>query len=139
MNFDRTIHTDVKVITPSASYTATQAGVNIIDTIAAESGTIFIISAAWTSGTFTPVVKDGNDSGLSDGAAVDDSFLVGSSLSVAPEAAAAITAANQVKKIGYIGKKRYLTVDLTGASTPSAFVGVIIVLQMLKDTINQSA
>lgn len=61
--------------------------------------------------TFTVLVEDGNDSGLSDNAAVDDIYLLGveaMGLDFADD--------NKVFKIGYIGPKRYVRVTVTPAN-----------------------
>lgn len=58
--------------------------------------------------TFTVLVEDGDDSGLSDGAAVADAHLLGveaMSLDFADD--------NKVFKIGYVGPKRYVRVTVT--------------------------
>ena len=55
------------------------------------------------------LVEDGNNSALSDNAAVDDAYLLGT------EAGAALTQADdgEFRKIGYIGPKRYVRLTLT--------------------------
>lgn len=61
--------------------------------------------------TFTVLVEDGNDSGLSDAAAVDDLHLLGveaMGLDFADD--------NKVFKIGYVGPKRYVRVTVTPAN-----------------------
>lgn len=62
--------------------------------------------------TFTVLVEDGDNAVLSDNAAVADAFLLGT------EAGASFTFANddQVRKIGYIGPKRYVRMTITPAS-----------------------
>jgi hypothetical protein len=58
--------------------------------------------------TFTVLVEDGDDSGLSDAAAVADEYLLGieaMGLDFADD--------NSVFKIGYIGPKRYIRVTIT--------------------------
>lgn len=73
--------------------------------------------------TFAVLVEDGDDSGLSDAAAVADAFLLGveaMGLDFADD--------NTVFKIGYIGPKRYLRVTLTPANNTGNvfFAGVWI-------------
>ena len=67
--------------------------------------------------TFTVLVEDGNVSTLTDNAAVDDAFLLGT------ESGAAFTFTNDdvVRKIGYIGPKRYVRLTLTPASNTGAW------------------
>jgi hypothetical protein len=62
--------------------------------------------------TLTILVEDGNNSGLSDNAAVADSELLGT------EAGQAITFADdgETRKIGYIGAKRYVRLTITPAN-----------------------
>lgn len=80
---------------------------------------VFVIAAgslADADATFAVLVEDGDDSGLSDGAAVADTFLRGT------EAEASFTFAedNAVKKIGYVGNKRYVRLTVTPANNASA-------------------
>ena len=62
--------------------------------------------------TFTVLVEDGEDSGLTDNAGVADAYLIGT------EALASFTFSddNVVKKIGYFGKKRYVRLTITPAN-----------------------
>jgi hypothetical protein len=72
--------------------------------------------------TFTVLVEDGDDSGLSDNAAVDDAYLLGVEAGTVTSGAAASGAApgyaddNKTFKIGYKGPKRYVRVTLTPAA-----------------------
>ncbi len=73
--------------------------------------------------TFTVLVEDGDNSSLTDNAAVDDVFLLGveaMSLDFADD--------NSVFKIGYIGPKRYVRVTVTpsGNSGNIFFAGIWI-------------
>jgi len=91
---------------------------DIIDTAGFGSNELEIFSGARTDGTYTPLVEDGDDSGLSDAAAVDDKYLLGT------EAGAAITAANKRAKIGYIGPKRYIRLSIVSTGvTSGAYIG----------------
>lgn len=61
--------------------------------------------------TFTVLVEDGDNSSLTDNAAVDDAYLVGveaMGLDFADD--------NSVFKIGYVGPKRYVRVTITPAN-----------------------
>ena len=72
--------------------------------------------------TFTVLVEDGDDSGLSDAAAVADTALLGT------EALAGFTFANdnETRRIGYVGNKRYVRLTVTPASnTGNAFVSAL--------------
>lgn len=66
--------------------------------------------------TFTVLVEDGDDSGLSDNAAVADAFLLGT------ESGAGFVFSNddEVRKIGYIGPKRYVRLTITPAANTAA-------------------
>ena len=75
--------------------------------------------------TFTVLVEDGDDSGLSDAAAVDDAYLLGT------EALASFTFAEDASafKIGYVGPKRYTRCTVTpAANTGSAPIGIFCLL-----------
>ena len=83
--------------------------------------TIFVNSTAYTDGTYTPRITH-SDIQYGSYTAVDSEFLIGS------EDEAAIDGANQMKRIGYVGKKRYLKVDIEASGvTTGASVGVSVV------------
>lgn len=110
------------------------ACITVSDTTAVVSGIIdtqgfnsleFLIATgtlADVDATFTVLVEDGDDSGLSDNASVADSGLLGT------EADAAFTFAEDAtaRKIGYIGNKRYVRCTVTPvANTGSAPIAII--------------
>lgn len=103
----------VRGISPAAAGTDNTALVSqIVDTKGFGSAEFIILIGANTdaNATFSVLVEDGDDSGLSDHAAVDDLFLLGT------EALAGFTAAdddNKIRKIGYAGNKRYARVTIT--------------------------
>lgn len=74
--------------------------------------------------TFTVLVEHGDDSGLSDAAAVADAELVSQTDGTAPETAAAFQFDddNEVRKIGYIGSKRYVRLTITPANNTGAWL-----------------
>jgi hypothetical protein len=75
--------------------------------------------------TFAVLVEYGDDSGLSDAAAVPDDYLIGT------EAGAGLTFADddEVRKIGYIGPKRYVRLTVTPANNTGAWdVGALAIL-----------
>jgi hypothetical protein len=76
-------------------------------------------SLADADATFTVLVEDGNDSGLSDAAAVDDSYLLGT------EAGASFIFSddNKIAKIGYTGPNRYVRLTVTPANN----TGVVLI------------
>ncbi len=82
-------------------------------------GLTFVIatgSLADVDATFAVLVEEGNDSGLSDAAAVADADLLGT------EALAGFQFDddNETRKIGYIGDKRYVRLTITPAANASA-------------------
>lgn len=86
----------------------------IIDTAGYNSVEFVILIGANTDAdvTFTVLFEDGDNSALSDNAAVADEFLLGT------EALASFDYGddNEVRKIGYIGTKRYCRVTITPAN-----------------------
>ena len=96
----------------------TTAG-NIIDTQGFESVMFGIITGTVTDGDYTILIQDGDESDLSDAAAVADASLLGT------EAGASFTADtddNKISKIGYIGKKRYVRMSIVSTNTSSGAV-----------------
>lgn len=85
----------------------------IIDTQGFAANEFIMQSGTLTDGTYTPLIEDGDDSGLSDAAAVADDFLTNTEAS----AAFALTDDNAVKAIGYVGHKRYIRLSIVSAST----------------------
>lgn len=125
----RDLHNSIKCsrgISPAAATTDNTAFVSqIVDT--ANFGScefVFIMgSIADADVTFTVLVEDGDNSALSDNAAVADDYLLGTEAGTVTSGAQAGTGAapgfaddNKVFKIGYIGPKRYVRVTITPAS-----------------------
>ena len=82
-------------------------------------GLSFVISTgslADVDATFAVLVEDGNDSGLSDAAAVADADLLGT------EALAGFTFGDddETRKVGYIGDKRFVRLTITPSANGSA-------------------
>lgn len=99
-------------IVPVAARTDNTAIVSaIVDTAGYESCEFVLVTGTNTdtNATFAVLVEDGDNSSLTDNAAVADNMLVGT------EALAAFTFAddNETRKIGYIGGKRYVRVTVT--------------------------
>lgn len=93
----------------------------IID-IAGYHGLEFVLkSAAITDGTYTVVLAHGDADDLSDAATVGAADLLGS-------IAFAATEDNTPKRVGYIGKKRYVRLSVVSAGTSSGgvFDGVAV-------------
>lgn len=68
--------------------------------------------------TFTVLVEHGDNAALSDAAAVPDAELLSQTPGAVPEVAAGFTFAsdNEVRKIGYLGIRRYLRLTITPAN-----------------------
>jgi hypothetical protein len=119
----------VPLIAPIAARTDNTAIVSaIIDTMGYEAAELVLITGTNTdtNATFAVLVEDGDNSGLSDAAAVADTFLIGT------EAVAGFTFADDVecRKIGYVGNKRYLrlTVTPSGNDSGNIFISGVAVL-----------
>lgn len=79
--------------------------------------------------TFGVLVEDGDDPALADHAAVDDAFLTGSEA----KAGFQFDDDNEMRKIGYVGPKRYVRVTITpsGNNSGNIFVAGCWVTQPL--------
>jgi len=114
---------DVKqllALNPQTIATSTTVVGNEIDTFGFQS-LIFLPSIGTrTDGTFTIVVQDSDVSGSGFVDVVDD-FLSGT------EAAAAIITSNTIKKLGYVGKKRYVKCSMVSTTVTSGSTSVQIV------------
>lgn len=95
---------NIQAITASS----TVAG-NSIDTKGFESLTFLYEVGARTDGTFTVLIQDSDDD--STFADVVDTFLIGTE--------SAINTANTIKKIGYVGKKRYVKLSFVASAVTS--------------------
>ncbi len=122
------IHT-VPLIAPIAARTDNTAIVSaIIDRRGYDSLVLAIVTGTNTDAdaTFAVLVEDGDNSALSDAAAVDDAELNGT------EALAAYAFGDDVecRKIGYRGSKRYVrvTVTPTGNDAGNIFLAGIAIL-----------
>lgn len=110
---------DVKrLISPVSVSDNTPVVSQIIDTRGYESVELIIAagSLADSDATFTVLVEDGDNSALSDNAAVADTFLLGTE----NQASFQFDDDNEVRKIGYVGGKRYVRLTLTPANNSSA-------------------
>lgn len=119
----------VPLIAPVAARTDNTAIVSaIIDTLGYESCELVLITGTNTdaNATFAVLVEDGDNSALSDNAAVADDFLIGT------EAEAGFTYADDVecRKIGYKGMKRYvrMTVTPSGNDSGNIFIAGVAIL-----------
>lgn len=93
-----------------------------VDTQGYESLTFVVQAGTLTDGTYTPSIEESDTSG-SGYTAVVDADLVGT------EADAAVDASNEIKRIGYIGKKRYVRLSIVSTSTTTGgTVGGVAIL-----------
>lgn len=117
----------VRAISPVAGAGDNTAFVSeIIDTQGYDSLTFVILTGALpdADATFVVLVEDGDAANLSDAAAVDDKFLVGTELL----AAFNFGDDNETRKIGYIGPKRYVRLTITpAANTGANLIGAVAI------------
>ena len=102
-------------ISPAAAGTDNTAYVSqIVDTLGFNSCEFIILTGANTDAdaTFTVLVEDGDNSGLSDNLPVADAVLLGTEA----QASFLFSDDNKVFKIGYVGYKRYVRVTITPAN-----------------------
>jgi hypothetical protein len=122
-------HLEVRrAISPAAATTDNSALVSQIIDLAGFGRLVFAIilgALVDADATFAVLVEHGDQANLSDAAAVADSQLTGS------EADAGFTFAddNKVRKIGYVGSKRYVRLTITPANnTGNVFLAAIAIL-----------
>ncbi|WP_425105481.1 hypothetical protein [Ancylobacter sp.] len=119
-----------RAISPQAARTDNTAIVSQVIDLAGYNGLVFAINIGVntdTNATFAVLVEHGDQANLSDAAAVPDAQLSGT------EALAGFTAAdddNKVRKIGYVGPKRYvrLTITPAGNDAGNIFVDAVALL-----------
>jgi hypothetical protein len=106
-------------ISPAAATSDNTAWVSqIVDTAGYDACEFIILtgSLADADATFTVLVEDGTTTNLSDAAAVADQYLLG----LESIASFTFVADDKVRKIGYVGMKRYLRVTITPANNAGA-------------------
>lgn len=119
-----------RAISPQAARTDNAAIVSQIVDVAGYQGVVFAINIGVntdTNATFAVLVEHGDVANLSDAAEVPDAKLTGS------EALASFNADaddNKVRKIGYVGGKRYLRLTITpsGNDSGNIFVDAVAIL-----------
>jgi hypothetical protein len=122
---DMTNNIQVKrVISPvSVADNTAQVG-QIIDRLGHDSLTYLIAlgSIADADATFAVLLEEGDVANLSDAAAVADANMISQTAGTAPETAAGFQFDddNEVRKIGYIGNKRYTRLTITPSANASA-------------------
>ena len=97
---------------------------NIIDTRGYEALEYYIISGSISDGAYAILIEEGNESDLSDATTVADNELLGTL------ANAGFTDADDatVKRIGYIGAKRYVRISIvsTGVTSGGTFSALAV-------------
>lgn len=109
---------------PQAISTNTTTVGNIIDTVGYESLEFLITMGTITDGAYALLLEEGDDSGLSDAAAVPAAETLGALTGFAD------TDDDSVKRVGSIGKKRYqrLSIVSTGVTTGVNMAQAVAVL-----------
>ena len=118
----------VRCLSPAAAVADNTPFVGQIVDHAGYEGAVYAINLgalADADATFTVLLEHGDQANLSDAAAVPDSQLTGT------EAVAGFTFAddNKLRKLGYVGSKRYSRLTITPANNSgNAFVSAVAVL-----------
>jgi hypothetical protein len=106
-----------KCISPSTSDNDTPLVGSIIDRLGYDSLTYIIAIGAVADSdvVFTVLLEESDDSGMSGATPVADADMISQTSGTAPEAAAAFQFDddNEVRKLGYIGNKRYTRLTIT--------------------------
>ncbi len=97
----------------------------IIDTSGYQSVEFVIQSGTITTGVFTPLLEEGDNSSLTDAASVSTDYLLGTYALATFTTAAADD--NACKQIGYVGKKRYVRLSIVTTSSGNGAIGAIAV------------
>lgn len=127
----------LRVISPvSVADTTAQVG-QIIDKKGFESVTYVIAtgSIADADATFTVLLEESDDSGMSGASAVADADLLGTEVLAAFQ----FDDDNETRKLGYIGSKRYTRLTITPVANASAAVICAVAVlghPMIKPTAN---
>lgn len=112
-----------RVISPVSEAGTTPLVGQIIDHRGFDAATYVILtgSIADADATFTVLLEESDDSGMSGASAVADADMVSQSSS-APETAAAFQFDddNECRKLGYLGSKRYTRLTITPVNNASA-------------------
>jgi hypothetical protein len=129
------IHTRLLGITSLSPRTissdTTTAGA-IIDMQGYEALEFFLQSGTITTGTFTPLLEESNDSGMAGSNVVSTDYTLGLIADATFTTAAADD--NAVKQLGYVGKKRYVRLSIVTASSANGAIGVVAVYGKLKSS-----
>lgn len=114
------IYVEVGLDGQTISADTTTAG-NIIDCLGFESAVTVLQVGVVSAGDVTILLEDGDDSGLSDAAAVPDTFLVGL------ESDTTLDTANTVSTIGYKVRKRYLRPSVVTDNSANLYANALVI------------
>ena len=114
----------VRALSPVSVADNTAQVSQIIDRQGYESVTYLIAmgSLADADATFTVLLEEGDAANLSDAVAVDDRYLLGTELLAGFQ----FDDDNEVRKLGYIGNKRYTRLTITPVNNASAALLCVI-------------
>lgn len=98
---------------------------NIIDTLGYQSVEFVLFSGTITTGVFTPVIYESDDSGMSGATAISSDYLLGSYADATFTTAAADD--NACKQIGSVSKKRYQQLRVVTTSTGNGVIGAVAI------------
>lgn len=135
-----------KVLAPvsGAGDDTAQVG-EIIDRQAYDALTYVILTGAIAdaNATFAVLLEEGDAANLSDAAAVADADMVSQTAGTAPETAAAFQFDddNEVRKLGYLGTKRYtrLTITPTGNTGAWLIAACALLSEASREPVTQGA
>lgn len=133
------------LIAPAAAVIDNTAFVSsIIDCQGYDAVTLAFITGtnADADATATVLLEEGDNSALSDAAAVADADMVSQANGTAPETAAAFTFADdaETRAIGYVGSKRYIRLTVTPVNnTGNQFLAGIAILEGKTPGVSQLA
>lgn len=107
-----------------SSATTTTGG--IIDTQMYNMGLSFFLALpVYTDGTYTLAIYEGDESDLSDAAAVDSSQIIGS----LPALSALTDEGDEPGKVGVFGTKRYVRADVVSASVTTGATAMVMAVK----------
>jgi hypothetical protein len=113
-----------RVLSPVSVADNTAAVGEIVDRLGYESLTYIIAtgSLADADAAFAVLLEESDASDMTGAAAVADADMISQTAGTAPETAAGFTFAddNEVRKLGYVGNKRYTRLTITPSANASA-------------------
>ena len=130
MEYDGHNNIDDRVaLDPAAITTDTTTVGNIIDTAGYGSLEYLIYTKTLTDGDYAFLLEEGDDSGLSDAAAVPSAEVLGALTGFVVD-----TDDDAVLRVGSIGKKRYQRLSIVSTSTTTGvdILGAIVILGVPK-------